>query len=784
MSHRTIHRLLPVAAAFLVMALQGCAPSEHDTVLATVGPQTIRLSEFQDAYEKSNAGKDTVLATREEKEKLLDLLVKFHLKLLDAYKHGLDTTAEFRSEVSQYKGTLASTYLTEKEVVEPGVRALYKRRSEEIRASHILISLSPHPAEADSIAAYKKAAELIAELHKGAKFDSLAVANSQDPSAKQNHGDVYYFTGGEMVAPFDSAAFAMKAGEISSTPVRTQFGLHIIKVTDRRPAPGQRQCSHIMIRFTSPNPPPEDTLAAYKKIVALQDSLKAGVDFGELAKRHSEDPGSAQNGGDLGWFSRRRWVQPFDEAAFLLKPGEVSNIVRSPYGYHLIKCTGVKPPPTFEESRDDLKKLYQRTYYNLDYPRYVAGMKQEFHFVRNDSVIALFLASVDSARAHPDSPWTASIAPSLGNAAAFVIAGRPVTVDSLVGLLKDRPDIGGIHPARDLVSTAVNKLAENLLFAVKADQIQRTDPQFASLMKQYTDGLLLYQIEQEQVWNRMSGNDSTLRAFYDAHHDDYVFPDRINFTEMRLVSLGSAQRTAGELKAGKTFDDIVAEDAHRLMTASNLDLTFARKSAALSGKAKQILDAIAENMKADGGMLVEAVVHPDTTRNKVADSTLQANRQAAIAGYLESITAGARNRVISKSVPLAPARTGKARLENEKENLRVAINLTHRTSILKGKVDTLKLAASADERAKRADSLSVGGYSAPFRFGDAYVIVRLNGREPSRTKTYEEASNEVSSAYQDWDAKRLESDWMRELHSEYPVVTNKEALNDVSLTSK
>jgi len=99
-----------------------------------------------------------------------------------------------------------------------------------------------------------------------------------------------------MAPPFEDAVREMKPGEVSSKPVRTAFGLHVIKLIDRKPSPGEIKCSHTMARFTKRDPTPEDTAAAYAKLEAIQDSLAIGLDFSELAKRNSEDPGSAPNG--------------------------------------------------------------------------------------------------------------------------------------------------------------------------------------------------------------------------------------------------------------------------------------------------------------------------------------------------------------------------------------------------------------------------------------------------------------------------------------------------------
>ena len=183
-------------------------------------------------------------------------MIKYRLKLTDAYRQGMDKRPEVLSEIDQYRGSLATSYLTERELVRPSVRKMYDRTCEEIRASHILLSFPPNAKAEDSALVYKQAQEIIGEVKAGKDFAQLAVSFSKDPSAQQNKGDLYFFTAGRMVPEFEDGAFALKTGEVSPTPIKTRFGLHIIKVTDRKPSRGERQASHIMFRFPNqiPNP--------------------------------------------------------------------------------------------------------------------------------------------------------------------------------------------------------------------------------------------------------------------------------------------------------------------------------------------------------------------------------------------------------------------------------------------------------------------------------------------------------------------------------------------------
>lgn len=120
----------------------------------------------------------------------------------------------------------------------------------------------------------------------------------------------------------------------------------------------RRRARHILFAVSDP----KDDAAAKAKAEEVLKRAQAGEDFAKLAKEFSQDPGSAQQGGDLGWSERKVWVAPFAEAAFGMKPGEIRGPVKTEFGYHIIKLDGIQPATekTFEQSRSDVEAEYRR----------------------------------------------------------------------------------------------------------------------------------------------------------------------------------------------------------------------------------------------------------------------------------------------------------------------------------------------------------------------------------------------------------------------------------------
>ncbi|MBI5474324.1 MAG: peptidylprolyl isomerase [Ignavibacteriae bacterium] len=775
-----------------VFVMTGCSPKAGDQIVAKVGKTDVTLRDYENLYLKSNTSREQAAAsTQEERERFLDLMTKFNLKLADAYASGLDTRPEIKSEIAQYKGSLVASYLTEREVNTPGIKKLYDARQVEVRAKHILIQLAPNASREDSAAAFAKADSLIALLRAGASFESLAVANSNDPSVSQNKGDLYYFTAGRMVSEFEDAAFALKAGELTPKPIRTQYGLHIIKVVDRRPSSGEIKASHIMIRFLGETPSPEDTLKAYSRIKAIQDSLKTGVDFAELAMRNSEDPGSAPRGGDLGWFQRARWIQPFDEEAFKLKPGQVSEVVRTIYGYHLIKQYEARPPKSFDEAKKEIQQSYQQTRFQTDYNKLLDKLKSQTQYSMVESAADKFVVAFDSTKTTRDSAWSSTMTPELGKQPLYKFGARAVSCDSVVAIIKSRQDMASIPLNSGALRQQLAKIAEQLIFQVKGETIEKDYPEFAGIMKEYTDGILLYQIEQERVWGRVVVNDTVLQQYFDANRDKFVWPDRVNLTSASMYNDSIAHHVHAAITGGKTLEEIVAADSIRMRSANNFSTQFAKGKATIGKDAAKTLATLGDDLKSDASLRIQIVAHPDTTSKKKQNEKLAAQRIDAIKQLLKKKYGVDDARIVTYVRPQQVAATEAEatmkdittkKSEVDQVNGKIDIDILNRRSWFVGSVDNQVLPVATDERTLKADSLTAGGYAAPFNYRGNFTIVRLNKKEPARQKTYEEAGTEVSSSFQEFESKRLEKEWLDGLRTRFPVVEHKEVLKNAFAT--
>lgn len=543
--------------------LNGCAKQAGDIILADIGPEKLTVAEYEHQLSKNSGGWEAAKSLpTAEKEKFLDLLLKFRLKLLDARQRGLDKDPEVVKEMQEYRSSLATSFFLNKVMVTPKLQLLYERRKEEVRASNILFGLSRTPTPKDTLAAWQKASEVLKRAEAGEDFAELARQFSEDYSSRQSGGDTYYFSSGFMVPPLEDACFQLQPGQIYPLPVRTQFGYHVIKLTDRKPNRGQIRASHIMIRFSTPTP--DDSLKAYNAIKALQDSLRAGSDFGGLAKRHSQDGGSAAVGGDLGFFERRRAIRPFDQAAFSLRVGEVSGIVRTPYGYHLIKVTDEKHLAPFEEMKSTLREQYQNTRYTYDYENYLRGYKRSVAFRFYDDAVDTLLRRSDTTKTSADSLWDRDISRQVREKPVFSFATESVSLDSVIRVLRKEPEFSKTELKPEDIRKALERIAERSLMRYRTRDIELEYPDFKQTLKEYEEGVLLYKSEQRHVWDKIFTNDSLLRDYYQKHRERYTTPDSVNLREIYISKDSTrALQLIDSLKAGVDFGDLASRHTER-----------------------------------------------------------------------------------------------------------------------------------------------------------------------------------------------------------------------------
>ena len=515
---------------FLVLVTLAACSSKKKQVVAEIGDEKIYLGEYENQYLKTQGNLDSAKnSSIESRKEFLDLYIKYRLKVKDARERGLLKSEDIQNDLNQYKSNFVTSFLVDKEVVEPQIKALYDKKEYEVRASHILVNLpQQNKSVEDSIKAYQKANDILKKLKDGTPFEQVAFEMSEDNSAKQNYGDLYYFTAGMTVPEFEDAVYKLKVGDYTKEIVRTPFGLHIVKLTDKRKRSNGIRASHILIQEQKDSlGKTVDSMATYEKAKQVLQRIRNGEDFAAVATEVSQDPGSAQKGGDLGYFDRRRMVQPFDSVAFLLKVGEVSDLVRTPFGWHVIKVTDIKGYEPFEKQKETLKGDFKRgPQFKSDYTKYLDKARKGFNFEIKEEGIVFLKSKLDTAKTFSQFNLDSLFSPQDKETIIATYKDGKVSVADFISYLGRNRDFMASMATTENLSTVINNSADNaILMKVAVKENVEKDPDYVAQLTEYENGLLSFKVDQEELWRNIKITPEELSAYYDSNKDKYSFTD-------------------------------------------------------------------------------------------------------------------------------------------------------------------------------------------------------------------------------------------------------------------
>ncbi len=514
------------------------AYSQPDETLITIGDTKISKGEFERIYKKNNNNLYNA-ADKKTPGEYLDLFIDFKLKVIEAMQLKMDTNPVFRVELAGYRKELAAPYLTDVKYNEQMVRDLYNRTTKEVNASHILLMVPQNATPGQEEELLDKIKKIREEIVAGKDFNEAAAEYSEDPSAQTNKGSLGYFTAFQMVVPFENAAFATPSGEISQ-PVRSSFGYHLLKVHDIRENQGEILVAHIMKMF------PQDVTPEVKSKLKVQiDSvyleLKNGADFAELAKIKSDDKRSAIQGGEMPWFSAGMMIPEFASPAFAIKnKGEFTEPVESAFGYHIIKKLDTRPVPSFEESKTELEtRIKQDPERSIQSKQvFIDKLKTAYNYIENkEGLNKLVTINSNDTLGIPDIEL-------------FRIDNKSFTLEQFRSFLKT----ASTEPAP--VLSYFENWVEQEITALEDSKLEEKYPDFRYLYQEYHDGILLFNISEEKIWNFAAQDSAGLEGFYKKNTGKYRWEARFKGMVVTCKDKATREEADKYLEAGVTVQEI------------------------------------------------------------------------------------------------------------------------------------------------------------------------------------------------------------------------------------
>ena len=512
---------ITIYLSLFLLTLQ--AFSQNDTLL-TINNKVITDGEFLRIYQKNNSTGNVI--DKKSVDEYLELFINFKLKVSEAESLGMDTLPKFLSELNGYQIQLEKPYFIDKKVDEKLVKQAFDRQQFDVRASHILVMVAKDASPSDTLVAYNKIKSIRNQIVKGGKdFVEVAKQKSEDPSVKQNGGDLGYFTVFQMVYPFENAAYETKVGGVSKI-VRTKYGYHILKVVDKRAAKGTVQVAHIMIAV----PKDADSVklkVSEDKINMIYAKLQKGEEFRNLAQLYSDDKASAKNGGVLQWFGTGRMVPIFENTAFgLEKIGDYSKPIRTNFGWHIIKLHDKKAPEKFEDSEKKLRKridsdMRARTSKDVVFRRIEKDYNYKLYTKRYAEFSRLIKKNIFSGE------WDKKELKSL-NKTLFVLNDSSYNQQLFVDFLeKNTRQKRNENSVKEFLDKMFNLYLERELKSVERVHLSEKYPDYRYLLQEYHDGILLFDLTDTEVWTKAIEDSVGLSQFYESNKDKYMWGQRV-----------------------------------------------------------------------------------------------------------------------------------------------------------------------------------------------------------------------------------------------------------------
>lgn len=555
-----------IVLLLIFTGIQG-AIAQNDPIVMEIDGKPVTKSEFLQIYLKNNPSPKFDQASLDE---YVEMFTKFKLKVAEAEKLGYDTIPKLKKELDGYRKQLALPYLIDSVENQAMVTQAYDRIKNEVRASHILIRVDANASPKDTLAAYNKIMALKARVEKGEDFASVAKMKngSEDPSAASNGGDLGFFTAFQMVYPFEEKAFTTQIGQVSD-PFRTRYGYHIVKVTDKRPSRGTIRVAHIMVS-TGKDATNEAKGNAEKKINEIYDKLVAGEKWESLVSLHSDDANSVKKNGELPTFgsgTTQRMVPAFEDAAFALKEvGQFSKPVKTDFGFHIIKLIEWKEVSSFESMKKELQtKVNKDERSKKTQDAFVSKLKANYHYAyKGDKNLKWFNEKLDST--YYQGKWTAD-GKLKSNKALFELNGetKDFTQQEFAKYLEK--NFRGVKRDENKVVVAKQyKSWEKAAILQYEESILPTKyPEYRALLKEYHDGIILYEIMQDRVWNKAVKDTAGLRAYFMANQTKYTWQKRLDATVYECLNKDIAAKVTGMLQNdtinSKHVLDVVNKDS-------------------------------------------------------------------------------------------------------------------------------------------------------------------------------------------------------------------------------
>jgi len=548
---------MPLSLRCLITALIICSSFTvtAQKTLFTINGDAVSVDDFDYLYTKNNQT-DPELYTQKSVDEYLELYINLKLKVKEAEALGIHETEAFKTELKQYRDQVADSYLVDRDVTDELIKEAYERSKKEIKCSHILFALKEAPLPEDTLLAYNTAMAIYKDIISSKiDFTEAAIKHSEDPSVKQNKGDLGYSSVFRFIYPFESAMYQTPVGQVSK-PVRTRFGYHLILVFGERPALGQVELAQIVTKI--PGYGTDSLKASAKvKIDAAYTALQNGQSFNAVVKSVSEDKLTNRKNGNLGWVSSGKKGIEFDKTIFNLAPGNYTKPMKIGNSWHIYKVLDKKQTGSFKEMEPGLRrKVEKNSRSQVAQKTFLEKLKTQFEFKEDENskadVFDKFgeILLLGKWIQNPEEKWMEPL---------FTTNKKKFTQQDFAEFVSKNQKRSRLTSVDIMINHYYQRFVNESLMALEDTQLEAKHPEFAKLMQEFYDGILMFEYTSQQVFQKSVQDTVGLKAFYNANKGNYNWDIRVDAKKYRCTDLVNAEIIKGKLENNdfdNLFDDI------------------------------------------------------------------------------------------------------------------------------------------------------------------------------------------------------------------------------------
>jgi len=540
---------------FVFLLTQSFLFAQNKEVLFTIDNHPYYSDEFVRVYNKNlDLVKDD---SQKDLDKYLELFLGYKLKVEKANKLGLQNSVTYQNELKSYRNQLSKNYINDSKVTNELVQEAYNRMTKEVRASHILILVDEGASPEDTLRAFNKIKDIKNRLNAGEDFIKVAQQFSEDPSVKENNGDLGYFSAFRMVYPFENAAFSTNVGEVSK-PFRTRFGYHLVKVVDKRDNRGEVTVAHIMIVKPSTHDAQLEAKAK-QTIDDIYQKIQQGEVFESLATQFSEDKSSAPKGGVLQRFgSGQLSSEEFENVAFSLQnKNDISKPFQSPFGWHIVKLIDKHPVQSLADMKNELEEKVRKDERSLLITNSLAKKLRAKYPQAKDSKILASVKKIITDDFYSQTWETPLNLKDYNKTILTINNSKQVSAVAFLNFIhvQQKSKIK-TKPISKLVDDLFEKFIDEQVTTYYNENLENEFSEFKYVMDEYRDGLLLFDLMDKEIWTKAKTDTLGLSNYFNQNIKNYQWKKRFDANIFSSTDKDIIAKAKKFLEKGKSIDYI------------------------------------------------------------------------------------------------------------------------------------------------------------------------------------------------------------------------------------